>query len=420
MKKLVYIIIGGLVLNLSSCTESWLDVEPTKSIPAEKAFSTQSTFEASVIGVYYSLQSRNGFGNYSIEASELRGEDMILKQRNNWNWFVDFYTYSYIPTSSRGNNVYLNMYEIIEGCNSILDVETAGNINLPEAVKNPLLGEVRTMRALSYFNLVRLFCQPYNKDNGASPGVPLKITSDVAIEKGRGTVKEVYDLILEDLKYAVKNLKVSTSTDRISLTFAQGLLARVYMELGDNDNAIKYAELAINNAPSLNPNFYDYGVSHRNNTSIIFSLQYTTDTYSDYGSYVSYHDFGWKDAGGFGTIGATEEFYKKYSKNDLRQNWFINRWVFENKLPYRSIPTWTDLEQKLQDKEFYDEYAGNLFPKGLWDDTLGGISEENMNKLRVQMFDGDFYKTVSMYGKFPHVDAVKAIGGKSYNKCWYY
>ncbi|MBV7441861.1 RagB/SusD family nutrient uptake outer membrane protein [Weeksellaceae bacterium TAE3-ERU29] len=407
MKKLIYIIVGGLVLNASSCSEDWLNLEPTNAIPIDKAFSTQGTFEAAVVGIYNRLQSANGFGNLSIEAADLRGEDMILKQRNNWGISVDLYNYSYVPTNSQGNAVFFNMYQVIEACNSILDVDAEGKISLPDAVKNPLLGEVKTIRALAYFDLVRLFCQPYAKDNGASPGIPLRTTADVNLDKERGTVKEVYDLILEDLNYAVKTLNVSNNTDRVDLTFAQGLLARVYLTIGDNQKATEFAELAINSAPPLTPDFYKNGVSQKN-PSIIFSLQYTTNTYDGYNSYSSFLDYGWQDGGGYGTMGATEEFYKKYSKNDLRKSWFVNRWVYENKID--NSLTWTDIEQQLQDKDFYEQYAGTYFPAGLWDNSIGGISEENMDKLRVQMFDNDFFRTVSMYGKFPRVDAIRAEG----------
>ena len=407
MKKLIYIIIGGLVLNTSSCSEDWLNVEPTNAIPAEKAFSTQATFEAAVVGVYNRLQSVNGFGNLAIETSDLRGEDMILKQRNNWDLFVDLYNYSYIPTNSSGNSIFSDMYKIIEACNSILDVDAEGKISLPDAVKKPLVGEVKTIRALAYFNLVRLFCQPYTKDNGESPGIPLRTTANANLDIGRGTVKEVYDLILEDLNYAVNNLNVSGNTDRVNLTFAQGLLARVYLTIGDNEKATEFAELAINSAPPLSPEFYTNGVSQKN-SSIIFSLQYTTNTYAVYSSFSSFNDYGWQDGGGYGNIGATEEFYKKYAKNDLRRSWFVNRWVYENKI--EDNLTWTDIEEKLQDKDFYEEYAGTFFPDGLWDDSIGGISEENLDKLRSQMFDDEFFKTVSMYGKFPRVDAVRAEG----------
>lgn len=407
MKRIIYILALGLLL--SSCSDSWLDVKPTKSIPESQAFSTEKSFRATIVGLYYSLQSYGGFGNYLIETAELKGDDMLLKERNNWSRFKSIYTYTDIPTSSYGNTIYLNMYEVIEGCNAILDADAAGNVSLTDEIKNPLLGEVKTIRALAYFQLVRLFCLPYNKDKGQSPGVPLKVTSDVSIIKGRGKVKDVYDLILADLEFSVKNLKNTDIRDQVSLTFAQGLLARVYMTMGDNDNAIKYAKEAIKNAPALDPSFYENGISQKN-SSVVFELQYTTNTYGGYMSYASFHDYGWQDAGGYGTIGASEDFYKNYSSSDLRKNWFINRWVYEDNLPYKSVPTWTDLENNLRggNKNLYNVFVKNgLLPKELWDDNIGRVSDENIEMLRVKMFDNAWYNVISMYGKFPRLDAVK-------------
>ncbi len=412
MKKIIYTILGlSIGLTMFSCSEDWLDLEPTASISEKQAFSTDDAFNAAVMGVYYNLQSYRGFGNYCIEAGELRGDDIILKRRNNWRRFKDLYTYSYIPSRSSGNYIFLKMYEVIEACNAVLDAEKAGSVSLVDEIKNPLLAETRTLRALAYFQLVRSFCKPYTKDNGASPGIPVRTSADVSIEKGRGTVKEVYDLMLEDLNFAVANLKNTGKTDRVGLTFAQGLLARVYMTMGDNDNAIKYANLALEGAPALSPAFYDTGVSQAN-PSVIFALTYTKDTFGGYMSYCSFHDYGWADAGGYGTIGISENFYAKYDKKDLRQNWFVNRWVYENELPYKSIPTWTALKENIKDKATYIKYSEGykILPKGLWDDGINGISEENLHKLDIVMFDNAFYRTVSMYGKFPRIDAIRATG----------
>ncbi len=418
MKKIIYIstMIFALTL-LSACSEDWLELKPTKAIDAEDAFSTPEAIDASVIGIYSKFQSPKGFQTATIAAAELRADDVILKQRNNWSKFVDYYNYSYTPNSDDlfgANGIFLNLYEVIESCNSILDVEELGKLSIDESVKNPKIAEVKTIRALSYFYLVRAFCLPYNKDNGASPGIPLKKESDVSVEKGRGTVKEVYDFIISDLEFANQYLAVAKSPDRIGLTFAQGLLARVYMTMGDNDNAIKYAELALESAPVLSPDFYTSGVS-QNNPSSIFELTYTTNTYSYYWSYCSFHDYGWQDAGGYGNIGANEEFYKNYEENDLRQSWFINRWVYENKV-YVGKPrleTWyADIRDKIKvgsDPAFYKKISeAGIVPKGLWDESLGGVSEDNLKKLDRQMFDSEFYKTISMYGKFPRRDAIKA------------
>ena len=84
---------------------------------------------------------------------------------------------------------------------------------------------------------------PIPWDNGASPGVPLyDENTDLSIPVGRGTVADVYDLILDDLDPAVVNglpaLGGAYASERMTQAFGHGLAARVYLSMGDYPNAL--------------------------------------------------------------------------------------------------------------------------------------------------------------------------------------
>lgn len=407
MKKILYIIIASMMF--ASCSESFLDVEPTKSIPVSKAFSTPAAVKAAVNGVYFTLSNYKGNGRYNIMSADVRGDDMMIPQENNWNQFLNQYNYGYEPTNSSGNTMYLRAYEVIEGCNSILDAEASGAIKLDADTKNPLLGEVKAVRALCYFNLVRFFCETYTKDNGESAGVPLKVTADPSILKGRGKVKDVYKQILEDLTFAVTYLPVGEAmADHVNKTFAQGLLARVYMTMGNNLKAIEFADKALIAHPYKAD--YSKGLTQKNST-LIFSIEYTKNTYAKYGSLQSFYDFGFADGGGYGTLGATPTIVSKYETNDIRMNWFLNQWVYSNvvetgsfKNSYKKFITEISATKESYEKAVED----GLMMKGLWDETTNSISAANLDKLerRVWTPKSGFNSHVSMYGKFPRIDAV--------------
>ncbi|MFR6383545.1 MAG: RagB/SusD family nutrient uptake outer membrane protein, partial [Odoribacter splanchnicus] len=71
-----------------------------------------------------------------------------------------------------------------------------------ERTRQNIKGEAYALRAYSHFYLVNLYAKPYDPETCATdPGIPLNL-STAAEDKAytRNSVKEVYDLIVEDLK----------------------------------------------------------------------------------------------------------------------------------------------------------------------------------------------------------------------------
>lgn len=404
MKKIIYILIASMMF--ASCSDSFLDVEPTKSIPVEQAFTTEKSVKAAVTGVYYSLTNFKGMGRYNIMSADVRGDDMMVPQRNNWNAFVSDYNYSYEPTNSNGNTMYLRAYEVIEGCNSILDANASGMITLTDEVKNPMLAEITAVRALCFYNLVRFFSKTY-VGNESTPGIPVKITADPSALKGRGTVAEVYTQIIKDLEFSIKYLPVGAPvSDHINKTYAQGLLASVYLTMGNKAQAAKYASDALTAQPYVAD--YVNGMTQDNST-LIFRMEYTETTYAQYGALQSFYDFGFGDSGGYGTLGCTPTFFTKYEDADIRKKWFMNQWVYSNVVAGMTYPAFIGLTTS--SKENYDKYAAYI-PRKLWEDGVG-ISDANLDKLerRIWTAKGGFNSQIAMYGKFPRLDAEYAYHG---------
>ena len=409
MKKILIILV--LTIFIGSCQDSWLDENPSESISTEKAFSSEEALKATVVGLYYTMMQKESYGCYITMNSELRGDDMILTEVNNWNYFVSDYNYSYEPGSSYGNKIYLSLYETIEGCNSILDADKEEKINLTDDIKVKYLAEVKAIRAQCYFTLVRLFCNPYTKDDGDSAGLPLKIESDVDVLYGRGKVKDVYTQIIKDLIYAEKYIPELTNlSDQMNKTYVQGLLARVYMTMGNYTEAVKMAQEAQKTAPTLSQEDYTIGVT-QDNPSIIFRIEYTDNTYLQYNSLQSAYDYGYLDAGGYGVMGAAPDFVAKYDAQDRRQSWFINSWCYTNVVPFGAPMTYTSFLSLLSNETYYKNFSGQLWPANLWDESTGTLKDGSIEKLKRRVWDPSaFHSQVSMFGKFPRKDATYAYG----------
>lgn len=145
-------------------------------------------------------------------------------------------------------------YQKIEFSNIVLD----GLKDIPITSSNSndwnvLRGTALFFRGLSYFNLVQSFCKPYNDATAASDmGVVLKASSDINEKLFRSTIKESYDQLLGDLLQAEAFLpdfvQFKTQPSKIAV---QGTLARIYLCMGNYEQALIYSTRALSQYDAL-------------------------------------------------------------------------------------------------------------------------------------------------------------------------
>lgn len=129
-----------------------------------------------------------------------------------------------------GLTPYYRFFELIKGCNAVLDNIDAAIGSKEE--KDRVKAEALAMRAFYYFRLVNMYGAPYNSNPDAL-AVPLKLNSsiDAAYQK-QATVAEVYAQILQDLKTATTLMDPLTIRRRdfhINQPAMHILLSRVYL-----------------------------------------------------------------------------------------------------------------------------------------------------------------------------------------------
>lgn len=112
------------------------------------------------------------------------------------------------------------------------------------------IAQCRAIRAFDYLSMAFAFQYKYVGHEDA-PCVPIVTEETTEFSNNpRASVKEVYDLILSDLNYAVDNLDINRlGKSRINKTVALGLRARAYLAMekwaeaaADADAALKLAE----------------------------------------------------------------------------------------------------------------------------------------------------------------------------------
>lgn len=144
-------------------------------------------------------------------------------------------------------SVWQNMYGTIYYANSIINnLEKATGAS--QQKKDEVLGEALAVRVLAEFYLLTVFSNAYNPEvNPQDLGIPpMTSTSVTEAIPPRATLKESFDRIIADLTKAIQILpEVQSVRYRATKFAAQGLLARVYLYIGDFEKANTYATAAL-------------------------------------------------------------------------------------------------------------------------------------------------------------------------------
>lgn len=227
--KLNILALGFAGLGLAACSESFLDVESKTESSTGNFYKTESDAYRALLGCYDGWQcttSNGGIGFYiasEIMADECFGATGNTDARNYQ--VIDRFD---ISQSSADLNIFeidwKSYYAAIYRCNELLAHEEQIAWNGTDK-RGTYIGECRAIRALCYFDMVRLW-----------GNIPL-FTEPVNENRAQADPDEVYNVIFEDLKYAAENIPASaypksdaaTNDGHITPYAAKALLARVYL-----------------------------------------------------------------------------------------------------------------------------------------------------------------------------------------------
>jgi hypothetical protein len=146
---------------------------------------------------------------------------------------------------SEDDNDWNAAYRAIYIANSVLSgLET--NTETNQAKRNQVKGEALVHRAYSYLTLVNEYAKHYSSTAETDMGVPLNLKVDINALPARASVKEVYMQIEKDLLEAAAILaEKSTYSYRPNKAAAYGVLARMYLYMGNWEKADEYAGKAL-------------------------------------------------------------------------------------------------------------------------------------------------------------------------------
>ena len=207
--KLIAAIAAFGSVAMVGCQREKLDPVPQTALSDVTAFSSPDRIRQQIFGVYSAAKSGQFLGGRALIYQDVRGEEW-LNVTNNGVTAVGVWNFSIVSNDNQVENMWAAGYATINRANVVLEGLDANESLIPTSLANNYRGEVRFIRALSYFYLQSLYARrPFNADNGASLSVPLRLTSNKSPEganQARATQAQVFDQILTDLNFAEANL----------------------------------------------------------------------------------------------------------------------------------------------------------------------------------------------------------------------
>ncbi|WP_316848865.1 RagB/SusD family nutrient uptake outer membrane protein [Pedobacter agri] len=293
MKKYFYnnIKSKALLLTLASITlfsacekNDDLKIAPPTTISDADIFKSPARIEGLVNGIYKALKGASLYGGRFLLYQDARGEDFINVTANNYTAY-EAWNNSYSSGSNDINNLWGAAYTAINNANIVIE-GLAANPGVVTAQKtSEYVAEAKLVRALAYYSLIISFGQPYNKDGGASKGVPLRLKAENGPENNnlaRSSVAQVYAQIIKDLNEAEAALPQNYTSNELNTTRAHtstaiALKTRVYLTTNQWSKVI---EEAVKLVPQTQAPFSTTAtaVKHALQTNIanIFASDYTS------------------------------------------------------------------------------------------------------------------------------------------------
>jgi starch-binding outer membrane protein, SusD/RagB family len=242
-------IIGAVALlgiGLTACSDDYLEIKP-QDLPSDlEFFSTPEHAQQAVNGAYDALSYGNFLAGHCQFLSELMADNInvnpAIMVNADWQAHATWTTDIFLGTTS------ILMQDGYKGsgrANYILD-----NIDkitgLSDTDKKRMIAECKFIRAICYFEMLRMYAQPwgFTADNSHN-GVVIRTKFGIDAQ-GRSTVKECYDLIIKDLTEAAADLPQTAPMGRATRWSAQGYLAKVYFQQNNFTAAAAAANDVIN------------------------------------------------------------------------------------------------------------------------------------------------------------------------------
>ncbi|MFH6995192.1 RagB/SusD family nutrient uptake outer membrane protein [Flavobacterium sp. FlaQc-48] len=230
--KFKYIYIAVAMAFLGSCSEDFVTIDPQGKFDTSTYFSNEQQCYAALMGVYDPIRKNTG-GFENLVAMLNAGSDDFYAgggSSTDGTGIQNFSTHSLTSISIPGS-YWNDHYQGVSRANILLDKLPAATMD--NTVRARFAAEAKALRALYYFNLVRLFKN--------IPLVLVPLTTQTIYNPEQVAPEVVYAQIEKDLLEAIAALPNTvvpdTEAGRLNKGAAQAILGKVYLFEGKKPEA---------------------------------------------------------------------------------------------------------------------------------------------------------------------------------------
>jgi hypothetical protein len=280
MKKIKFYICSIIAMSIvSGCS---LDEEPNGFLSSNNFYKTETDANAAMVYAYAILPEIEYYSREFVTLTEVPTENLSIKPDGGVSNF-ELDNLNVTPSNTDIAVVWQSCFIGVNRASAIV-ANVPKILSMAEADRNQVTGEGHFLRALHYFNLVRLFGSvPLHKE-------PISSLDQVSLPKS--PIADIYAFIIDDLKQASDLMGTAKLANRANKTAAWALLSKVYLHLASSKasgsdgydfvsdanemyaNAATYAGKVLNEQSNFafEPNILNiWGVKNENGPEHIFS-----------------------------------------------------------------------------------------------------------------------------------------------------
>ncbi|MEO9853868.1 MAG: RagB/SusD family nutrient uptake outer membrane protein [Reichenbachiella sp.] len=240
--KIYITMLSTVAMIFQSCS---LDEEVFGKLNEENFYKTAADAEAGLVYAYSVLPTMGYYSRHFFYSLHQTTEEFTQKSDASQDQ-KDLDGLAQSETNGDTKQAFRHAYIGIN--RAIAIIENVPNITMDTDLRNQYVGEGYFLRALNYYNLVRLF--------GA---VPLRLTSLQGLDDAHlplASIEEIYASIISDLRKAESMMDYTRRRGRANKVAAQGLLANAYLFMasaGQNTDKLDGYQFATANTAT----YYD-------------------------------------------------------------------------------------------------------------------------------------------------------------------
>ena len=231
--KTLLFVFGLLIIQ--SCDDELVQ-NPNDSLSPSDYYTNSAEFEFATRGIYSAFLGGSYYGGSLLSLPDIMTDNVILAQRGRRS-NQSFHEWRHSPNLAWG--MLYSPYIVTNRANLILN--SINNLD-DGADKNNFIGEARAARALALFDMVRVYSK-IPTQNGAeeSLGLPIITGIDPNVRELRPNVADSYQFIKDELEAAKSLINTDNGVGRLNKEVVSALLSRVYLYMGEYQNAVSSA-----------------------------------------------------------------------------------------------------------------------------------------------------------------------------------